>query len=185
MTESTSKPVRRRRGPSPSWLVFLLPLGLLILRLFAIDWYVIPSESMEPTIVPGDHVIVETFDIDPQPGDIVTFKSPLENGETLIKRVIATAGQTIDLKDGHVYIDGKIMADPYGTGITAPLTDHAENLSENVSFPLTVPDGCIFVMGDNRENSSDSRYFGCVPISSVTSEAILRYWPLDRITWLR
>ena len=184
MTKSPNEPDKRRHRISLSWLAFLLPLSLFVLRLFVIDWYVIPSESMEPTIIPGDHVLVKTIDIDPQPADIVTFTSPMDHTETLIKRVIAVAEQTVDIKDGHIYIDGKLAADPHGYGTTAPLTGHANNLSQDVSFPLTVPEGYIFVMGDNRENSSDSRYFGCVPVSSVTSETLLRYWPLDRITRL-
>ena len=119
---------------------------------------------------------------DPEPGQIVTFinvDGELDekgNVATYIKRVIATEGQTVDLRDGYVYIDGVRQEEPYTLG------KPTENLhSDRVSYPFTVSDGCIFVMGDNRTGSSDSRWFGEVPVENVTGIALFRYWPLNRI----
>ena len=93
---------------------------------------------------------------------------------TLIKRCIATAGQTIDIDgDGFLYIDGVAQTETYTHGKpTLPLTN------STITFPYTVPSGYIWVMGDNRTNSQDSRYFGAVPTSSVTGRGVLVYWPV-------
>ena len=93
----------------------------------------------------------------------------------LIKRVIATGGQTVDLRDGVVYVDGVPLDEPYTQG--KPSND----LNSGITYPYTVPEGHVWVMGDNRTNSADSRAFGAIPLESVTGHAVLRYWPLDRI----
>ena len=96
----------------------------------------------------------------------------------LVKRVIATAGQTVDLVDGVVYVDGVALDEPYAEGESYPLAAQAEGVS--VGFPYTVPEGCVWVMGDNRENSADSRYFGAVPEDDLIGVVVFRYWPLNR-----
>ena len=95
------------------------------------------------------------------------------------KRVIATAGQAVDLIEGRVYVDGQQLDEPYTQGSSYPLASQAEGVQ--LSYPYTVPDGCVWVMGDNRENSADSRYFGAVPTKNLVAVAFMRYWPLDRI----
>ena len=100
-------------------------------------------------------------------------------GETLVKRVVAVGGQTIDLlDDGSVAVDGEVLDEPYVDG--AP-TESLSSLagSAGISYPYTVPEGMIWVMGDNRANSKDSRYFGPVSVDDVTARAILIYWPLS------
>ncbi len=147
---------------------------------FVVKPYEIPSESMEDTIMTGDRVLSERISYlgtSPAQGDIVTFTDVEDSSRVLIKRVIAVAGQQVDLKDGSVYVDGSKLDESY--------TDDKQSLplasGHDISYPYTVPEGYIWVMGDNRTNSSDSRYFGAVPVSNVTGHAFFRYWPLERI----
>lgn len=155
-------------------------LASYLLRTFVFQSYEIPSASMEETIMTGDLVFSEKVSYrfgDPAPGDIVTFEDPEIPSRTLIKRVIATEGQTVDLKDGSVYIDGLKQFEPYTDGKPSyPLA----NSSEEITYPYTVPAGEVWVMGDNRTNSQDSRYFGSVPVSSISGKAVLVYWPIDQ-----
>ncbi len=154
------------------------------LRTFVFMAYEIPSGSMEETIMTGDMVFAEKVSYyfrDPQPGDIVTFTDPEIPGRTLIKRCIATAGQTVNITgDGILYIDGVAQSESYTGGkVTLPLSN------SSITFPYTVPQGCIWVMGDNRTNSQDSRYFGAIPVSSVIGRGAVVYWPLSDIGLLQ
>lgn len=150
-----------------------------LLREYVIQGYSIPSGSMETTIMTGDTVFSEQVSYylrDIEAGDIVTFKDPEIPSRVLIKRCIAVGGQTVDLKDGVVYVDGAAVSEPYTEG------KPSEPLGRTVidiSYPYTVPEGNIWVMGDNRTNSQDSRYFGPIPASSVYGRAFMVYWPLD------
>ena len=96
--------------------------------------------------------------------------------------MIAVGGQTVDLRDGKVYVDGVELDEPYAAGLTYELPQQAPGIS--VRFPYTVPEGYVWVMGDNRGNSADSRYFGAVPERNIIAIAFVRYWPLDRIGFL-
>lgn len=157
------------------WLLFTFVLGV----------FYVPSGSMLDTIQLGDRVVGEKVSYRfgaPRQGDVVTFLDPAGSGETLIKRVIAMSGQTVDLRGGTVYVDDQACDESYTEGrASMPLEEHASNLSGPISYPYVVPDGCIWVMGDNRTNSLDSRYFGAIPIASVTSHAVFIYWPLDDV----
>ena len=160
--------------------VALITIGL---RLFVFVPYEIPSGSMEDTIMPGDMVFSEKISYytrTPQYGDIITFADPEVAGRTLIKRVIATEGQTVELIDGYVYVDGVQLDEPYVGGKESyPLSHTSANA--DVSFPYTVPEGCVWVMGDNRTASQDSRYFGAVKIDTITGRAAMVYWPVKHI----
>lgn len=153
------------------------------LRTFVFQPYEIPTGSMETTIMSGDMVFSEKITYyarDPQPGDIVTFGDPVIPGRTLIKRVIAVGGQTVDIndQDGLVYVDGAPLDEPY---TNATLT---YSLPGGVSYPYTIPEGHLWTMGDNRANSQDSRHYGAVPESSVTGKAVFVYWPISNIGML-
>jgi signal peptidase I len=161
---------------------------VFFIRLFVAETFEVPSGSMLETIQLGDRLVGEKVTLhwsDPEPGDIITFDDPDGSGVTLIKRVIATEGQVVDLQDGYVYVDGVAIDEPYVEGKpTYPLDGHSSNLEENVTFPYTVPAGCFWVMGDNRTNSLDSRYFGVVPRTSVTSKALFIFWPPEDACFL-
>mgnify|MGYP002149906743 CR=1 FL=1 len=113
----------------------------------------------------------------PEPGDIVMFEDPDIPGRLLLKRCIAVGGQTVDIndEDGLVYVDGVALREPYTDGLPT------YTLASDVSYPYTVPEGGLWVMGDNRTNSQDSRYFGAIKESSVTGKAIFIYWPLTDV----
>lgn len=160
-------------------IIIVVAVGLATLfTRFVMQPYEIPSGSMEQTIEVGDRIFSEKVSYafgEPKQGDIVTFEDPADSERVLIKRVIATGGQTVDLRDGVVYVDGVPLDEPYTLG--KPSND----LNSGIEYPYTVPDGCVWVMGDNRTNSADSRAFGSITLDSITGRAVLRYWPLDRI----
>lgn len=172
-----------RRNPLWTFLSLICMLAFVLvlawaLRTFVFQAYEIPSGSMEETIMTGDMVFSEKVTYyfrEPEYGDVVTFHDPEIPGRILIKRCIATEGQTVEIndEDGLVYVDGVALDEPYTDG------KPSYTIPGGVSFPYTVPEGEIWVMGDNRTNSQDSRKFGAVPVSSVTGLAVLVYWPLD------
>ena len=157
----------------------------VLIRMFVCEPFIIPSSSMVETLQVGDRVLGEKVSFrlrEPAAGDIVTFDDPEQPGTILIKRVIATAGQTVELRDGSVWVDGRQLDEPYTEGKPSyPLSGHGSNLDADVSYPYTVPDGCVWVMGDNRTNSLDARYFGAIPVSSITSRAAVVFWPPEDI----
>ena len=161
-------------------VAIVLALGI---RTFVAEPFIIPSASMSDTLKVGDRLVGEKITYrtsSPQVGDIVTFTDPEDGSLTLIKRVIATAGQTVELVDGVVYVDGQALDEPYTDGKPSyPLPTHSSQLTDDITYPYVVPQGCIWVMGDNRTNSQDSRYFGAIPVSSVTSKALFVFWPLE------
>lgn len=164
-------------------LVIVALVAAFLLRTYVAEPFVIPSASMEDTLKVGDRLIGEKLTYrssSPQPGDIVTFEDPENPGTILIKRVIATEGQTVSLQGGKVIVDGTALDEPYTEGKASdPITRHAPTLSADIAYPYTVPAGSVWVMGDNRTNSLDSRYFGAIPVSSITSRAVFVFWPFS------
>ena len=179
--------VRESFSSLAEWVVvFLIAFAVFALvRVFIVAPFTVPTGSMEPTIQVGDNVLAQKVSVrmgrGASTGDIVVFDNPVADTEhdILVKRVIAQGGQTVDMVDGVVYVDGVALDEMYVQGSSYPLSMQAPGVE--VSFPYTVPEGCIWVMGDNRENSADSRYFGAVPQENLIGVAFLRYWPLDRI----
>lgn len=177
----------RRPGVIRRFINFVICVAVVLaaawgIRSFVVEPFEVPSASMETTIMTGDRLFAEkvTYHFsDPQPGDIVVFSDPQVPNRVLVKRVIATEGQTVNLVNGSVYVDGTKLSEPYTQGDSYPLTKTLS--SANVSFPYTVPAGEVWVMGDNRENSSDSRYFGAIDSDSIFGKALVVYWPLNRI----
>lgn len=145
-----------------------------VIKVFVIQPFYIPSGSMEPTLLPGDRVLVNKFIYrmrEPKAGDIVVFEAPRDvEKRDFIKRVVAVEGQTVEIKDGKVYVDHKLVDESY----LATSRDHS-------SFgPVTLADNTVFVMGDNRTNSSDSRVFGPFRRDRILGEAFVVYWPFTR-----
>ncbi|OUO89558.1 signal peptidase I [Gordonibacter sp. An230] len=160
------------------FLFAAVALCFSLLQVFVFRVYLIPSGSMETTVMTDDRIVAEKVSYyfrDVEPSDIVVFEDPEIPGRTLLKRCIAVEGQTVELQNGEVIVDGKRLVEPYTHG------KPTEELQSDITYPYTVPEGCIWVMGDNRTNSQDSRYFGAVPVSSVQGHAVFRYWPLSSI----
>lgn len=149
---------RKYDGLKYGWLkdakkfILLLVLVFLLFRL-VIGVSLVKGNSMEPTLYNSEAVLYLRINPEYQRGDVVSVRIP--SGEYYVKRVIAVAGDTIELKDGKVYINGSILEEPYIKGETL----EQEGI---VKYPLTLEEGQIFVMGDNREVSTDSRSFGVV-----------------------
>ncbi|MDZ4654579.1 MAG: signal peptidase I [Coriobacteriia bacterium] len=154
-------------------LAFVFAMGI---RTYVVMPYTIPTGSMIPTIEIGDRVLANKFIYrfqDPTSGDIVVFDDPTGTADNLIKRVIAVGGQEVDVHDGRVYVDSVPVEEPYTHGAITEIGD--------VLLPLVIPEDHIWVMGDNRTNSTDSRFFGPQPMANVYGKAFLRVWPLSRI----
>lgn len=125
---------------------------------------------MEPTLYGHQRLIIEKLSYHihpPERGDIVVVRVP-QFDKYLIKRVIGLPGETLEIKNGIVYIDGRPLKEPYVNGV--PRGDYRATV---------IPEGYVFVMGDNRNNSNDSRAFGPIPIKNIVGHAWMRYWPLD------
>lgn len=145
-----------------------------VFRATVAEAYEVPSESMEPAIMTYDRVLAEKVSIrfsQPEQGDVVVIDDPTGGPIPFIKRVIAVAGQTVDVRDGSVWVDGVALDEPYTYGLPSE--------PDRIALPVRVPDGHIWVMGDNRTRSKDSRYFGPVPVSTVKAHALAVYWPLE------
>jgi signal peptidase I len=161
--------------------------------------FVIPSESMEPTLQPGQRVLVDRLAYDfggtPARGDIVVFHPPssltckanvplnepcpesvaTHAGDYFVKRVIGLPGDTLSIKNGHPVINGKELTnEPY-------ITPCSNSTSCNMPHSIVIPRGEYYMLGDNRGNSDDSRYWGPVPLSWIIGEVFATYWPIDRI----
>lgn len=123
---------------------------------------------MEPTLRPGDWVLVSSGPLhEPRRGEIVVFKSEVKNGENLIKRVVAVGGDTVEVRDGSLYVNGQSQDEKY---LLEPTI--------RGSYPKTViAKGFLFLMGDNRNNSEDSRIFGPVSEKAVIGQALILFWP--------
>lgn len=167
------RPSPTRRSERARWpltvVVLGLVLGLAVLaRTRFIDVVTVSSDSMAPTVCTSDTLLVRRIhDGDAiQRGDVVTFSNPAD-GEPMIKRVVAVGGQRLLITDGRLIVDGAAVAEPY--------VDRAQ--VGGVFFQtVTVPDGSVFVMGDHRETSIDSRSFGPVPTSAVTGRMLATLW---------
>jgi signal peptidase I len=184
----------RSRAVLEALVVGVLAIGLaILLRTFVVGTYLIPSGSMEPTLMINDRIMVDKLSFHLhgiRPGDIVVFSTPPAEAENcggppvadLVKRVIALPGQTISLSNGAVYIDGKLLAEPwFGPGAEPPTTPGPSQGPYSLRHPFRVPAGDVYVMGDNRTVSCDSRYWGPILESSIVGQVDLRFWPLSRI----
>jgi signal peptidase I len=156
-------------------LVVTFALVFGVVRPFVVEAFYIPSESMVPTFEVGDRIFVNKFIYrfrEPKQGEIVVFKSIEGEQEDLIKRVVGVPGDTITLSNGTLLVNGVPKDEPY--------VNH--QLPDLSSFgPITVPEGKVFVLGDNRGNSRDSRYFGPLPVQDVEGEAFVIFWPPGRL----
>jgi signal peptidase I len=188
-TEPTLEPKSKSAKKADLWrnlkenstTVFIALALALVIRLFIAEPRYIPSESMFPTLATGDRLVIEKVGYKfhpPDKGDIIVFQPPemlrlignFEKSQAFIKRAIAQSGETVAVKNGVVYVNEQPLTENY---IAAP--------PEYELIPVTVPEGQLFVMGDNRNNSNDSHVWGFLPAENVIGRAVFRFWPLGRI----
>ena len=157
----------------------------MIIRTFIVQAFWIPSGSMIPTLEINDRVLVAKFwnlFFPPSRGSLYVFRYPVDPDRDFVKRIIAIPGDTVDIKNGVVYINGAPTKEPY-------VKNHDRyNLRPSSVFPkvpFTVPEGNYFMLGDNRGNSQDSRFWGFADISDMRGPVFFRYWPLNRIGFPR
>ena len=171
----------------------------LFVRTFVVQAFKIPTGSMEPNLLVGDHLLVNKFIFAPtlsaveravlpirdiKRGDIVVFKFPEDPERDFIKRVIGLPGDTVELRNRELYINGQKSEEPYAHYLF-PVGESQESTSFDVREkygPVTVPDGHYFMMGDNRDNSQDSRYWGFLPAHYVKGRALMIYWSFEQPT---
>ena len=168
----------------------------LFIRTFVVQAFKIPTGSMEPNLLIGDHLLVNKFVFGPgsferailptrdiRRGDVVVFKYPEDPERDFIKRVIGLPGETLELKAHRIQINGKPLDEPYAYYLPRPSGDGLhESTSDDVrdSYgPVVVPPDAYFVMGDNRDNSQDSRYWGFLPRHLVKGRALFIYWSFE------
>jgi signal peptidase I len=160
-------------------VVLLAILIAFLLRAFVVQAYKIPSSSMEDSLLAGDFILVNKLHYrfnEPKPGEIIVFKYPLNSSKDMVKRVLAVEGQSVEIKNKIVYVDGKIVSEPLSA-------KHIDNrilpmdYSARDNFgPEQVPAGYLFVLGDNRDNSQDSREWGFLDMSLIKGKALIVYW---------
>ena len=178
--QATTRNKENTPGTLLEFLIILLVTFALVfgaVRPFIAEVFYIPTESMVPTLEVGDRVLVSKVIYlfsGPQRGDIVVFESPDEDID-LVKRVVGVPGDNIKVVRGSLYVNGERWEEAYL---------NYERPDESAYGPITVPEGHIFVMGDNRADSADSRYIGPVPLDYLVGKAFVRLWPLDQMGFL-
>lgn len=171
---------RPRRRP-PGWLshvrFIIVCLAIFFGTRTVAPTVAIEGESMSPTLHTGERVILNgVYRLrSPHRGDIVVFHPPYESDTPYIKRVIGLPGEQVEIHDGTVFVDGQPLDEPYLHGVTTSCRAHCS---------ITVPAGAVFVMGDNRPNSSDSRDFGPIRTGEIIGEAVFSVWPLSSVSHL-
>ncbi len=173
-------------------IVIVILIALLI-RTFIVQAFNIPSGSMEPTLLPGDYILVNKFIYgirvpymnirmfsynEPRRGDVIVFIYPKDRSKDFIKRVIGTQGETVQIIGGKIYIDNKLIPDPWGYFDKKEPPGFIEAV-ENFG-PVVVPESSLFVMGDNRNRSEDSRFWGFLPLNNVLGKSFIIYFSWDR-----
>lgn len=188
-TEEKKKSVFREYAEA---IIIAVVLALFI-RTFVIQAFKIPSGSMLPTLQIGDHLLVNKFLYgvrvpftgkvlipikDPKHGDVIVFRFPEDRKIDYIKRVIGVPGDRIEIKNKQLMINGKKIDDPHGHFNSSASLPAGMSPKDNFG-PITVPEGKLFMMGDNRDNSYDSRFWGYVDNADVLGKAIIIYWSWD------
>jgi signal peptidase I len=180
----TGPPPIKRRKKKPLWkeyleVVFISLSAAILLRLFVVSAYRVDSGSMEDSLLEGDYIFVNKLAYnfgDPKAGDIIVFKSPLNPTKDYIKRIIGLPGQTVEVVDKVIYIDNQ-LAKIYPNVKNSDPKVLAAQLSMRDNFgPIQVPSDEYFVLGDNRDNSQDSRFWGFVPEENIQGKALFVYW---------
>jgi signal peptidase I len=184
-------------------MALLVILAAVLLRLFVIQSYRSASDAMDGTLAPGDYFLVNKFIFGrhipltdrrffslrrPRRGDIVVFQYPEDPGKDFAMRVVGIPGDEVEGRDKEVYINGRLTVDRHVTHRERDLIPREQNPRDNFG-PVRVPDHELFVMGDNRDRSYDSRFWGCLGYGRIKGLAFFRYWSWDpvkrRVRWDR
>jgi signal peptidase I len=194
LIEETPQPKKKSTLREYSEAILVALLLALFIRTFVVQAFKIPSGSMLNTLLIGDHLLVNKFIYGiknplsgktwipikkPERGDIVVFKYPVNPEQDYIKRVIGVGGDTIEIKDKKVYVNGELQVENYAIFLDNKIFTAAEQPRDNLE-PVTVPDNSLFVMGDNRDNSYDSRFWNFVGLQSVKGKAFILYWSWNK-----
>jgi signal peptidase I len=150
-------------------LVLIMSCALLV---FGTRGFYVYGSCMEPNLKTGERVLAARFSYwfnPPQRGDVVIFKYPCDPSKNYVKRVIGLPGDTVEIRRGHLFVNGELLSEPYK--LLAAHGDYG---------PARVRAGKLFVLGDNRDQSNDSRYWGELPLENVQAKALLLYWPPSR-----
>lgn len=151
----------------------------VVLRTFVVQAYRIPSASMEHTLITGDFILVNKFIYhfrEPEPGDVLVFQYPLNPSKDYVKRCVAIEGQMVEIKDKQVYVNNRSVLEAPGVHHTDPALIPADLGNRDNFGPVIVPPGCVFVLGDNRDDSRDSRVWGFLDKELIHGKASFVYW---------
>ena len=209
-SENTNKQTVKRKSVAREYTeaILIALLLALFIRTFFVQAFKIPSGSMEETLLIGDHILVSKFaygthipneipflniklfdDIiffpkQPERGDIIVFKYPKDEKRDFIKRVIGIPGDLLEVRHQKVFINGKSYEDRHARHTESP--SDSSLVPRDDFGPVLVPDNHLFMMGDNRENSQDSRYWGFLDINKVRGKALMIYWSWNQLeSWVR
>ena len=186
----------RKKGFIKDYLEPLIVAALiaLFIRAFVVQAFQIPSSSMEPTLLVGDYLLVNKFIYGiripytnikffqfkkPRRGDVIVFIFPLDPSKDFIKRVIGTAGEKVEIIHNKIYINDTMIDDPWGHFVTNDFPRGYLQRMENFG-PVVVPKDSLFVLGDNRDNSEDGRFWGYLHVNAVLGKAMVIYFSWDR-----
>jgi signal peptidase I len=189
----------KTKSKSREWVEAILWAVLLamVIRTCVVQSFKIPSGSMEDTMLIGDYLLVNKFIYGirvpftdyrmhnvraPERGDVIVFKYPVDPSKDFIKRVIGLPGDTIEIKDKQVYVNGTLYHNPHEVHKDSQILPGGSSPRDNLG-PIKVPADSYFVMGDNRDNSYDSRFWGFVKYSNLVGMAMIKYWSWDKTTW--
>jgi signal peptidase I len=201
--------MEKRKSKTREYVESLIIAAIIafFVRSFFIQAFKIPSSSMEPTLLIGDHLLVNRLSYvmkipftdkvilnlgDPKKGDVIVFRYPVDPDKDFIKRVMATAGDTLEIKDKVIYINGQKIDDKWGYYSDTLVLPEQMNPRDNFG-PYTVPKNAYFVMGDNRDRSLDSRFWGTVKKDDLVGRALILYFSwnghpdsaVDYVRWAR
>ena len=194
MTKKTLNPKRKSTIREYIEAILIALLLALFIRTFVVQAFKIPSGSMKNTLLVGDHILVNKFIYgvknplngntwipikEPERRDIVVFKYPVNPEQDYIKRVIGVEGDSIEIKDKKVYVNGEPQDENYAIYLDKRVMPGSLQPRDNMG-PITVPENSLFVMGDNRDNSYDSRFWKFVDLKSVKGKAFILYWSWDK-----
>jgi signal peptidase I len=183
--------------------IIIAILVAFFIRTFIVQAFKIPSGSMKPTLLIGDHILVNKFIYgvkipfirknlisisEPKRGDVIVFIYPEDRSKDFIKRVIGVGGDTIEIRNKKIFLNGLPFQDTHGVYVDDFIIPGTIQPRDNFG-PMTVPKGAVFAMGDNRDQSYDSRFWGVVDLKDVLGKAFIMYWSWNRedhnVRWSR